>query len=370
MVAANLCAHMDRTQFDPLIVFMLRSGGDMPEILNKLQVNFKSLNMMWKSLPLESLYIAWLLNKMKIDILHVHHIPLFQRVMKAVKLTGIRGVVFTEHAKYSIEKSKGLQDMCRQAAERSDYFTTISNDLKNYFVKELNIDDSKVEVVLNGVDTNRFRPANNNQENKKFDKNQNPDKKNSVLKSFMPDDFKGKILIHVGRFARAKDHDNLLKAFHIIIQKGHDIVLFLVGNGDLKQAIESSILRLRLDNRVRVLGMRSDIDDLMPGADIFVISSKREGLPMVLLESMSCGLPVVSTNVGGIAEIVKNGETGLLVEPENPELLANAIETILEDSNLGQFYGKQARQTIKQNYSLEAVANHCTRFYNEILSEG
>ncbi len=353
VVAGNVCSYLDRSIFDPLVLFMLRSQGGMPEILRDLHVPYKRLNMLWRSIPLESLYFAYLLNKMEVDILHVHHIPLYLRVAAAVRMSRVKGVVFTEHAKFSIEQSKYLQNGCGQAAQHANTFiTVVSHDLKKYFVRNLNIASSSVKVVLNGVDIKRF----------------NPERKNSILRSMLPEDFTGKILMHVGRMAEAKDHKTLLGAMKQIVQKGHDVFLFLVGDGELRAAIEQQISDLGLNQNVNILGMRSDVDQLLLGADVFVMSSKREGLPMVLMEAMSCGLPVVSTDVGGISEIVKDQESGLLVEPDKPDSLAKAIKRILSRPEAGKFMGEQARKIIIENYSLEATAKSYVQLYDQILS--
>lgn len=352
MVAGNVCSYLDRSKFDPLVLFMLRSQGGMPEILQKLHVLCKHLNMPWRSIPFESLYLTYLLNKIQVDILHVHHIPLYLRVAKAVKRSRVKGVVFTEHAKFSIEQSKYLQNGCRIAAQQANAFTTVSSDLKDYFVRDLNISDSLIKIVLNGVDVNRF----------------NPERKKNSLKLMLPENFSGKILIHVGRLAEAKDHKTLLAAMKQIVQNGHDVFLFLVGDGELRSALEQQISVLGLNKCVMMLGMRSDVDKLLLGADVFVMSSKREGLPMVLMEAMSCGLPVVSTDVGGISELVRDLKSGLLVEPGKPDSLAKAIERILTRPEVGGLLGEQARKIIVEKYSLEATAKSYVQLYEQSLS--
>lgn len=352
IVAGNVCSCLDRLLFEPLVLFMQKSNGRMPEILENLHVPSKCLNMRWRSIPFEAYYLAYVLNRLKVDILHVHHIPLYLRIAKAVRLSRVKGVIFTEHAKYSIEQSERLQEGCRTAAQQVNSFTTVSSDLKDYFVRDLKIPESSVQVVLNGVDTNRFNPKN----------------KSSLLRSMLPDDFSGKILIHVGRLAEAKDHKTLLAAMKQIVENGQDVFLFLVGDGELRLTIEQQVAELGLKKCVKMLGMRSDVDKLLFEADVFVMSSKREGLPMVLMEAMSCGLPVISTDVGGISEIVRDQVSGLLVEPGRPACLAKAIEQLLGRSDVGALLGKKARKIIVEKYSLEATAKNYVQLYDQILS--
>ncbi len=350
IVAANICSRLDRNIFDPMVLFFYKSQGSMPDILSLLGVPCRGFNICRWNILFKSFLIASLLNRLKVDILHVHHVPLFKGVANGVRLSRVKGVVVTEHANFSISKNPKLQSACRKIAGSVDFFTVVSDNLKKYFVEELNIPEQYIRVIGNGIDTERFTL-------------EKPKGKLLEIQALYK---KKKILLNVGRFAEAKDHITLLSAVKKVVQKRDDLALVLVGDGELRPVIEQKIRELDLGNHVCLLGSRSDVDQLMADADIFVLSSKREGLPMVVMEAMASGLPVVATNVGGISEVVRDDINGTLVPPQNADLLAEAITNILEHPQKADDMGKSARKLIVDHYSLDKITDSYAALYNVI----
>ncbi len=121
---------------------------------------------------------------------------------------------------------------------------------------------------------------------------------------------------------------------------------------------------------MRLAGARSDIERLLPGADLFVLSSRREGLPMVILEAFACGLPVVATRVGGIPEVVEHGRTGWLVAPEDPEALAEGMAAVLGTPGTGARLGGAARETAEREHSMERVVARYSDLYRSLCRPG
>lgn len=346
MVAADVCNNLDRSIFDPLILFMYQGPGLMPEILSKRNVPTYNMNQTRIKRLFGPLLSFKALVGLRIDILHVHHVPLWQKIWQAAKLAKIP-VVLTEHAKYSISRSNRLQEACRKAAGAANCFTTVSKDLKNYFVKEIGIHDELITVIPNGVDTSRFAPG----------------PRNGVLRDLLPDEFDGKVLISVGRLAEAKDQSTLLSAIDVLKKQGRNIYLILVGNGEMQIPLEKEIAKNNLADCVRLAGSRSDVYQLLPGANAFILSSKREGFPMSILEAMASGLPVIATNVGGIPEVIKDEQNGILVSPQDQNALANAICRVLDDSTLASKLARRARTTVELSYSIRAVAKAYSEIY-------
>jgi glycosyltransferase involved in cell wall biosynthesis len=329
---------------------MYSGAGPMPGILRALNIPDYSLNRTRMKRLFWPIYSAISLFDLKIDILHVHHIPLWQNIRQGAKLAKIP-IILTEHAKYSISCSNELQNACRRAARSVDCFTVVSEDLKLFFVKELGIQDKSLTVIPNGIDTKRFAPRPRNQ----------------ALIDLLPGKFQGKVLVSVGRLAEAKDQITLISAMELLKKQGRNIFLILIGEGEMRKQIEAEVNRRGLANCVRLTGSRSDIDRLLPGADAFVLSSKREGLPMSILEAMAAGLPVIATRVGGIPEVIKDGENGILVQPQDPDALANAICRILDDSEVSSNLARMARIAVEENYSLRSITDAYTRIYLSII---
>lgn len=353
MLAVDVCSRLDRSLFDPMVLFMYPGNGPMPNLLAQRGVPSYNLKRTRVRRLMGPLLPALILRRLRIDLLHVHHIPLLKAIMPAVRLTGIHSVVFTEHARFSISRSLKLQEACRTTAVNLGSFTTVSHDLKAYFVNELGIPAGVINVIHNGVDTTRFVPG----------------KRNPSLKSLLPPSFTGFVLVTVGRLTDAKDHGSLLSALAILEKKHVNLYTLVIGDGELRHCLEKEIAERQLCHRIHLAGRRSDIDQLLPGADAFIMPSKREGLPIAILEAMSSGLPVIATSVGGIPEVVDNEVNGLIVPPENPAVLAAAIYRIYNDKILARTLGKNARKTIEEKFSLDRVAENYSKVYQDLVQK-
>lgn len=139
----------------------------------------------------------------------------------------------------------------------------------------------------------------------------------------------------VTRLCQQKDPATLLRAARLMVELRPEAHLVVVGDGPMRGEVEQMIADLGLGAHVTLLGRRSDVDALLPGFDVFVLSSRWEGLPRVVLEATAVGVPVVSTDVGGIAEAVEDQESGLLVPPGDSVALGNALVRVLGDRVLG-----------------------------------
>ena len=140
---------------------------------------------------------------------------------------------------------------------------------------------------------------------------------------------RSKVLVHVGSFVREKNHGGLLRIFHALSGKIENARLVLVGEGGLRSAIERQILEMGLMNKVFLLGQRYDALSIISNANALLLPSIIEGLPGVILEAMYCRTPVVAYDVGGISEVVRNGETGWLIKAGDEAGFCSAVESVL-----------------------------------------
>ncbi len=175
---------------------------------------------------------------------------------------------------------------------------------------------------------------------------------------------------HVGSFFPKKDHSTLLAAFARVVARHHaDVRLVLVGSGPLEGPARSHVAGLDLAERVIFAGSRSDVVELLPALDVFVLSSTVEGLPVALLEAMAAGLPAVVTRVGGIPEAVEDGESGLLVPPHDPAALADAVLSLLADGLLRVRMGERARERATE-FDIRDVTRRVEQVYDRVLGNG
>ena len=141
----------------------------------------------------------------------------------------------------------------------------------------------------------------------------------------------------------------------------------IVGDGPERQSIDGLIESAGLRDRVELLGERDDVRDVLSHADLFVLSSRSEAMPMSILEAMAAGLPVVASNVGGVPEVVVDDQTGLLVPPGNAAALASAIERLLGDRELRIEFGARGLERARTTFSLDRFRADHLRAYRALL---
>ena len=160
-------------------------------------------------------------------------------------------------------------------------------------------------------------------------------------------------IVTVGRLAPPKDILTLLRALAAVDAKTFSVLV--VGDGPDRAAAETEIRALGLAGAVELAGERRDVPALLASADVFVLSSLSEGAPFSILEAMAAGLPVIASDVGGVAELVADGETGLLVPPADPARLAEALERLLQDRSLRRRLGEAGHARARDRFDLPAL---------------
>jgi glycosyltransferase involved in cell wall biosynthesis len=144
--------------------------------------------------------------------------------------------------------------------------------------------------------------------------------------------------------------------------------LAIVGRGPLLPDLQQRARELGVESRVMFLGVRSDVEALLSAADGFVLSSAWEGMPNVVMEALAAGVPVVATQVGGVTELVEEGESGLLVRPRDPEALSQRMRELMSlTSEQRQRMGLRGRDHIVASYSLQAMADRWLKLYQQLL---
>lgn len=176
------------------------------------------------------------------------------------------------------------------------------------------------------------------------------------------------IIVTVGRFARAKGYEDMIQAFSLLKQKDMDPVLLMVGSGSTFNTIKEQISNQKLSQSVILAGERNDVSQLLASSDVYASSSHREGLPLAVLEAMMAGLPVVATSVGDIPNVVTN-ETGVIVPPHQPEMLAAALEDLIRHPEKRRAMGKAAQERAVSKYSVNVWMEKHLALYCDVLAQ-
>jgi glycosyltransferase involved in cell wall biosynthesis len=173
----------------------------------------------------------------------------------------------------------------------------------------------------------------------------------------------------VARLDLQKGFEYLLRAARELCKTSPGLKIVIAGEGPDRNAIEEMVQQYGLQSNVILAGQQSNMPAVYAAMDIFVLPSLNEGLPMTVLEAMAASKPVIATRVGAIPSVIKDGESGLLVDPKNSEGLRNAIASLLDDPERRRRMGTQAHAWVSQNYTSEAMALKYRDMYEEVLGK-
>jgi glycosyltransferase involved in cell wall biosynthesis len=172
----------------------------------------------------------------------------------------------------------------------------------------------------------------------------------------------------VARVEPVKDHETLLGAVSLLQKQGIPANLLIVGDGSESSRLQAMLPALGLnEQRIRFLGFRTDVPELLHAADIFVLASLQEGLPLAVLEAMGQGMAVAATSVGGVPELISDQENGLLVPPQSPEILAEALAQLIGNPEFRRRIGDAAALRVKTDFSFEQMARRYEELYRSLL---
>jgi glycosyltransferase involved in cell wall biosynthesis len=213
----------------------------------------------------------------------------------------------------------------------ADHVLCNAEAIKARLARTFRVPAGRVTVIRNGVNTEAFAPV-------------------------PPDPDRDPVILCVARMAPVKDHATLIAAFGLLAPDHPRARLRLVGDGPIRDQVADLAAASPFSERIRIVPGDAGVRAHYAQATLFVLSSRHEGLPNVILEAMASGLPVVATDVGGVGEAVREGVTGRLVPAARPEALARAMSEVLADPGLRDRMGRAARALAGEEFSLQAMA--------------
>ena len=226
----------------------------------------------------------------------------------------------------------------------------VSQSVAEFSVQQGKLSESKVTVIPNGVDFELFDTA----------------EAMDLSPWGIPSD--AKVILFVGRLDPQKAPGNLLTAFADFAEQASDFHLLFVGDGPLKAELQQSASQLACASRIHFAGWQPQIPQLMRAADCLMLPSLWEGMPNVVLEAMASGLPVISTSVDGISELIQNGEQGALVAPGSCVEIQQALFNLSAQPALFQKMAENAQNTVKKEFTWDSIARKYELVYEKILS--
>ncbi len=229
---------------------------------------------------------------------------------------------------------------------KADGIVAVSKSIKRVLQHDFNVESEKTRTIYNSISLEAIREKSQEEIEHPFFKDKNAE-----------------VIISAGRLVEQKRFDRLLIGFSLVREKQDSVFLIILGKGELRKELESLAAKLKVSKWIDFVGFKSNPFAWISKADIFVLSSNYEGLPMVLLEAMACGTPVISTDCpSGPKEIITNGKNGILVPPADEEALARAMLTLLKNESLRK---KLSEEGIKraEDFRMEKILPQ----YEELL---
>jgi glycosyltransferase involved in cell wall biosynthesis len=277
----------------------------------------------------------------KPDVVHAHmvHANLLARVARWFVPMPV--LVTSAHSR---NEGGRLRMLAYRLTDRwTDLTTNVSDDAVAAFIAQRAVPPARIESMPNGIDTTRYQPD-----------AQSRTQWRANLQATAPE--ATPIVFAAGRMVEAKDYPTLIDAFSRVLRELPDARLFIAGDGPLRSSIQARVDALGLHHAITLLGRRHDIAQWMCAADVYAMSSAWEGLPLVIGEAMASGLPIVSTDCGGVRELVGTGAGNTLVPVGDAQALGDAlIRQLRADTSVRQATGTANRQRIVAGYSLDAV---------------
>ncbi len=237
--------------------------------------------------------------------------------------------------------------------KRYRWAIAVSDSVRAHEIKRFGVSSERIRTIPNGIVVNRFG---------------GPRVDGTQRGQLFGVDLADETLVvgTVGNLRAPKNHEMLLRAWALLRKRvplpAH---LVIIGGGPLAQALEEQRSALGLDDCVTMLGKRSDVPTLLKGMDVFVMSSHVEGHPVVALEAMAAGLPIVGTRVSGLQDVIEDGVTGLLAEPNDAKSLASQMTRLINDAALRHNLAEAGREMVEREYSIE----RCAQLHEQALRE-
>jgi glycosyltransferase involved in cell wall biosynthesis len=364
---ANLMLGLDRTKYEQQLVCGFEGPGErsmrehiqargvspilIPQLVGNPRLNISD--------ALAFAHILRLLRQQRPMILHTHtsKAGLLGRV--AGRLTGVPIIVHTFHGlvlkgHYGPLKTNLVRAVERWLARLSDSLIAVNDEDKKGLLAYRIAPTHKIEVIPLGLELEHFIDSR---------------KRRGVLQRELGLDSACRLIGIVGRIAPIKNHRLFFDAMSRVLAACASTHVVVAGDGDLRPAMERYVREIGIANRVSFLGWRHDLPQVYTDLDVVVISSSNEGTPVTAIEAMAAARPLVATRVGGLPDVISDGETGYLVAPGNVEQLASAVERVLGDVETTDRLRRNARESVKNKFVVERLATDMDLLYLRLLAE-
>lgn len=366
-IVTMLAMNMDRQRFE-VIPCAVRFSGPLEEDLKASGVQYRVLGISRRSILTGPLFfsdvrrqltaVAGIMKELSIDIIHAHLTENTLLGIVAARRVGVPRVCATVHSTIiALQRGRWsprgwlLRTAIDKMFSQADRIIAVSEEVAQVMRLYTSVPWERILTIPNGVEPNRFRLREDR----------------CTLRRMLQLPTDRLVAVTVGRLTRGKGYRYLEDALALIPAE-HRPLMLIVGDGPDRNELESRAKAMGLEQEIRFLGNRRDVPALLAAVDLFVLSSLWEGLPLALLEAMAAGLPAVVTSVGGNAEVVEDGVSGMLVPARDAQALAKALSTLLNGHSRREEMGRAARERFDRYFSVQRFVEAHEYLYEEMLS--
>jgi len=345
----NLINALDEDMFQNSIC-CLRTTGGLEKRLRDPGVKVFELHQKLK----DNLFLRMrkILVDEKVDILHSNGYGTFLDSVVGAHLAGTPFLVHCIHGIYwrDMGKMKFRRRLLQRLLSlRTHKLYAVADYLREYYIRIVGVSARRISTIYNGVDLETYAP-----------RDQEARRKEKAKLGFSP----GEVLIgSVGTLYWVKNPETFLEAAALVLNKRNDVSFLWVGDGPLKEKLQARAKELGLEKKALYLGSRDDVPNVLAALDVFVLPSISEGLSYSILEAMASSLPVVATDVGGNSELIRDGESGYLIPPRSPKILADVLLKLVSQEELRVSLGRRARHRVEEKYSFRKMVQSYQQMY-------
>ncbi len=343
----------DRSRFR-ITVCCLNRGGYYADPIRALGIPFHDGLMRHRYDAMAFRSLARIMRAEKVHLVETFAHPNTVLFSFLARQQGLAGrVTISHHAIGSGFRRRVLPAYILPLLRRMDAHLAVAEAQRRYLVDVEGIPAERVHLVYNGIDADQYHPA-------------EPGERESIRHEIgLPGS--ALVMMAVGSLKPLKGFDLLIRAAAPLLRGSH-ARLVIVGDGVDRESLGALAAAENVGDRVVFAGLRGDVDRVLRAAGVFVLSSRTEALPTVVLEAMATGLPVVATDVGGVAEIVDAERSALVVRPEDEGALRAALERVLQSADLRRAMGDRGRAVVEARFRLERMCREREAFFEEVLN--
>ena len=347
IVSKNLTSKLLENEENEVEIVAVGFGGELEGELSRSAIPYHIIGRQAHEYIGPMIRFYKIFSEFKPDIVHTHHLHTLVYAAVPAKISGAK-IVHTEH-EFFLLSAKRHKVYLRILSVLCNYVTGVGNDITDFLKTKVKISPQKLRTVINGIEVPQIK-GDSVTAREKY--------------KIKPSD---KVIGIVARLGKEKDHSTLLESFQLLCQSHSDLLLLIVGEGEERAMLEKKCSDLEISEKVRFVGASNDVSTLLEAMDVFVLSSRAEGLPLSMLEAMAACRPVVVPEIGAIPEVIEHGVNGLLITPGDYVDISEKLSAVLLDQQFADSLASEGCKLVKEKFDLDNSVGEYIKLYNNCL---